>query len=99
MKRFIVIISMLLLTAAPSLACMWEETHNYYLFSVYNRSEFSQRVDEISRQNWKVYLGKNDGKDKVHPILIEDVQLGMDGFSVLMLQHAESQGYNEQDDT
>ena len=60
MKRFTVIISMLLITAAPSLACMWEETHNYYLFSVYNRSEFSQRVDEISRQNWKVYLGKND---------------------------------------
>lgn len=58
MKRFTVIISLLLLTAAPSLACMWEETHNYYLFSVYNRSEFSQRMDDISRNNWKVYLGK-----------------------------------------
>ena len=60
MKRFTVIISLLLLTAAPSLACMWIETHNYYLFSVYNRSEFSQRMDDISRNNWKVYLGKTD---------------------------------------
>lgn len=33
------------------------ETHNYYLFSVCDPMEFCYRVDEITRENWKAYLG------------------------------------------
>ena len=56
MKRFI-IISLLAAITVPALACIWVETHNYYLFSVYDRQEFRDRVDKISRDNWKAYLG------------------------------------------
>ena len=56
MKRFI-IISLLAAITVPALACIWVETHNYYLFSVYDRQEFRERVDKISRDNWKAYLG------------------------------------------
>ena len=56
MKRFI-IISLLAAIVVPALACIWVETHNYYLFSVYDREEFRTRVDQISRDNWKAYLG------------------------------------------
>ena len=56
MKRFITI-SLLAAIAAPALACMWIETHNYYLFSVYDSQEFKSRVDQISIDNWKAYLG------------------------------------------
>lgn len=56
MKRFITI-SLLAAIVVPALACIWVETHNYYLFSVYDREEFRTRVDQISRDNWKAYLG------------------------------------------
>ena len=59
MKRFI-IISLLAAITAPALACMWVETHNYYLFSVYNRQEFKERVDKISRDNWKALADEPD---------------------------------------
>ena len=56
LKRFISI-SLLAALALPATACMWTETHNYYLFSVYDRQEFRDRVNEVSLNNWKAYLG------------------------------------------
>ena len=56
LKRFISI-SLLAALALPAAACMWTETHNYYLFSVYDRQEFRDRVNEVSLNNWKAYLG------------------------------------------
>ena len=58
MKRFIVI-SLLAALAVPSMACMWNDTHNNYLFSPYNPIAFSERVDKLTRDNWQAYLGKN----------------------------------------
>ena len=59
MRRFITT-SLLAVIALPMLACYWADNHNYYLFSVYERTEFSNRMDEITRNNWKAYLGQND---------------------------------------
>ena len=56
MKRFI-ITNLLAIMALPMLACFWIDTHNYYLFSVYENSDFQNRVNEICRDNWKTYLG------------------------------------------
>ena len=56
MKRFF-ITSVLAILVVPMMACGWAGTNNYYLFNVYNSDDFSMRVDEISRDNWKAYLG------------------------------------------
>ena len=56
MKRFI-IISLLVAAATPLFACIGIETHNHYLFRVYDMTEFRDRVDRITRDNWKAYLG------------------------------------------
>ena len=56
MKRFI-ITSLTVLSAVQAFCCGWAETHNYYLFSVYNNEEFSERVNKITENNWKTYLG------------------------------------------
>ncbi len=58
MKRFIVT-NLLAVAALPMLACMWVGTHNWYLFHAYDdqKSEFAQRVDMITCNNWKAYLG------------------------------------------
>ena len=56
MKRFF-ITSLLAILVIPMMACGWVGTNNYYLFNVYNSDDFSRRVDEISRDNWKAYLG------------------------------------------
>ena len=44
----------------PMLACAGGWTTNYYLFSVYQRTDFSDRMDDITRKNWKAYLGMGD---------------------------------------
>ena len=44
MRRFITT-SLLAVIALPMLACYWADNHNYYLFSVYERTEFSNRMD------------------------------------------------------
>ena len=54
MRRFLAI-SLMLCTAVSAFACFGIETHNYYLFSVYKRGGFSERVNEISLNNWSVY--------------------------------------------
>ena len=56
MKRFI-ITNMLAIFALPMFACASLGTSNYYLFSVYQRTEFSDRMNEMTKKNWKVYLG------------------------------------------
>ena len=48
------------LTPRKAMACAWVETHNYYLFHVYDNEEFRNRVDRISLNNWKVYLGSSE---------------------------------------
>lgn len=58
MKRFI-IISLLALAFGPlpSTACLWFDSHNNYLYRIYDCGEFRERVDKITRDNWKAYLG------------------------------------------
>ena len=60
MKRFIIISLLAAMAAAPAMACMWVDTHNYYLFSVYQRVDFSERADRLTTDNWKAYLGNTD---------------------------------------
>ena len=59
MKRFI-ITNLLAVITLPMLACAGGWTTNYYLFSVYENEDFSNRMDEITRNNWKAYLGLAD---------------------------------------
>ena len=59
MKRFI-ITNLLAILSLPILACWGGWTTNYYLFSAYERTDFSDRMDEITLKNWKAYLGLAD---------------------------------------
>ncbi len=59
LMRFIAI-SCLLACYQSVFACAWMETHNYYLFHVYDAEGFRSRVDRISRDNWRVYLGSDE---------------------------------------
>ena len=59
MKRFI-ITNLLATLVLPILACGWFDTHNYYLFNVYDQTDFRERVETICDNNWKIYLGMND---------------------------------------
>ena len=61
MKRFI-ITNLLVIMVLPMLACAGGWTTNYYLFSVYQRADFSDRMDDITRNNWKAYLGLGEDK-------------------------------------
>ena len=56
MKRFI-ITNLLAVITLPMLACFGGWTTNYYLFSVYEGTDFSNRIDEMTLKNWKTYLG------------------------------------------
>lgn len=47
----------LLLPVLPATACIWPETHNNYLFSLYDSHEFQERASETCNDNWKAYLG------------------------------------------
>lgn len=59
MKRFI-IISMIAALTLPASACLWIENYNSYLFSPYDNEEFSYRVDRVTVDNWKAYVGSTD---------------------------------------
>ena len=50
MKRFI-ITNLLAITVIPILACGWFDTHNYYLFNVYDQTDFKDRVETICDNN------------------------------------------------
>ena len=56
MRRFI-IISLLSAMTLPTLACIWGELTNPYLFSMYRKTEFKERVEKICDDNWQAYLG------------------------------------------
>ena len=58
--KSIVISTLFLTPALPSAACIWTDTHNSYLFSLYDRQEFSDRANEVSNANWKAYMGIGD---------------------------------------
>ena len=63
MKRFIVIsllLSVVSYQLSTALSCAWIETHNYYLFSVCGQQEFSERVDKVTKDNWRAYLGSEE---------------------------------------
>lgn len=54
MKRFI-IISVLAIIVAEASGCLPPDTHNYYLFSAYQRRDWKQEVNQKTLDNWKVY--------------------------------------------
>lgn len=60
MKRFIAISLLMATTVLPAAACAWDDTDNYYLFRAYNSREFRGYVDEVTSNNWKVYLGSQE---------------------------------------
>jgi len=60
MKRFIVTSLLTVVTVLPAAACAWSESTNYYLFRAYNPKEFRMHVDDVTTNNWKVYLGSNE---------------------------------------
>ena len=70
MKRFI-ITNLWAIMVVPMLACAGGWTTNYYLFSVYQRTDFSDRMDAITRENWKAYLGL--GEDKYFWFSADDI--------------------------
>ena len=58
MKRFIIISTMLAAICwQQAVACIWFDSHNSYLFRVCNEESFSDRVNKITLDNWKAYLG------------------------------------------
>ena len=59
MKKFI-IISLLTIVSLPLLACAGIGTFNYYLFNLYDNDEFAYRMERITSNNWKVYMGLNE---------------------------------------
>jgi hypothetical protein len=44
----------------PTLACIWGEHTNPYLFSMYRKTEFKERVEKICNDNWQAYLGTSE---------------------------------------
>ena len=56
MKKFI-IISLLTVVSLPMLACAGIGTFNYYLFNLYDNDDFAYRMERITTNNWKVYMG------------------------------------------
>ena len=54
MKRFL-IVSVLVAFAVKGLACFSPVTHHYFVFSVYNRSLMSDRLERQANQNWTAY--------------------------------------------
>jgi hypothetical protein len=61
MKRFF-ISCLLAIATLPLLACAWPATHNWYLFSVCDDNEFSERVRSTTEANWKAYLGVTEDR-------------------------------------
>ena len=59
MRKFI-IISLLSAMTMPTLACIWGELTNPYLFSMYRKTEFRERVEKICNDNWQAYLGTSE---------------------------------------
>ena len=56
MKRFFTI-SILAAIAIRSMACMWVDNHNSYLFYACDKDDFKERTHQLTVENWKAYLG------------------------------------------
>ena len=56
MKRSI-IISLLAIVALKAFPCIFEETHNHYIFSVYQGSDLLTHAYEQTWKNWQQYTG------------------------------------------
>lgn len=59
-RKSIVTSILLLVSALPAAACIWMDSHNNYLYSLYDRQEFSDRADKVCNANWKAYMGMGD---------------------------------------
>ena len=59
MKKFIVI-SLFCVFSMPMMACLWWDTTNPYMFSMYEQNNFKNRVGDICNDNWKAYLGSTE---------------------------------------
>jgi hypothetical protein len=59
MRKFI-IISLLSAMTLPTLACIWGERTNPYLFSLYRQTEFRELASETCDNNWQAYLGTSE---------------------------------------
>ena len=59
MKKFIVI-SLFCVFSLPMMACLWWDTSNPYLFSMYKQNDFKNRVERVCNDNWKAYLGSTE---------------------------------------
>lgn len=59
MRKFI-IISLLSAMTLPTLACIWGERTNAYLFSLYRQTEFKELANETCNNNWQAYLGTSE---------------------------------------
>ena len=57
MKRFIIISLLAIGCWQHVSACIWFDNHNSYLFKVCNEESFASRVNKITLQNWKAYMG------------------------------------------
>ena len=57
MKRFIIISLLAIGASQLAHACLWFDSHNNYLFKICNEEDFATRVDQITINNWKAYLG------------------------------------------
>lgn len=56
MRRFI-ITNLLAFAVLPLLACAGGGSYNYYLYMLCSNEDFSNRMQTICSDNWKVYLG------------------------------------------
>ena len=59
MRKFI-IISLLSAMTLPTLACIWGERTNPYLFSLYRQTEFRELAQNTCDNNWQAYLGTSE---------------------------------------
>ena len=59
MRKFI-IISLLSAMTLPTLACIWGDRTNSYLFSLYRQTEFKELANKTCENNWQAYLGTSE---------------------------------------
>ncbi len=55
--KLLVVCLTLFLQVSPVSACIWIDTHNNYLYSIYDNLEFRDRAEKVCNENWKAYLG------------------------------------------
>ena len=73
MKRFLATNLLILLLAGKALACGWSPTHNFYLFSVYNRALMQNQFIDRINSNWDAYT-EGEVKEYDHDKLLAYAQ-------------------------